>query len=899
MLNNADALTVHSEDIRALQSSSPSFWVWAREAWIKGYLDIVVEAVITTGVANDVPGTLAYLQAIYLDQVGGSKKVALTDFAGKNPWNKLHARLSIALGKTKPATEQDLTLMHGIIGHAALPRLFSSRLFRERNHRVLREEMRQSLLSFSPKETEIGQMTFGFGADVPATYDAVGRLESGKSVLARTALKRAMTFWKEHRLAVNEDNRAQWRVLVPRLRVIMEPIFGHYVSRLDLHPAANPEMTFLTLMSWASTLYYWKENYRRVLFSEINTVLSTHGFPGGRVDAVELRRIEGERLTRKQGLILESLKVLRNRSAGELVGRFQRQFPGVLEIAILDWKFAVGDALVRGEIIKPSDIAREPFPKHRFQVERYLALAILDHSLQHGIRYDDEVWAQYGHRLTADVVYFLPGTLPIVHTVAPDTALLKEVFTTSTAQPWDNARDRSTIRLANNAILGHLLGLIEGGHKGKQNKNGTSATLQAELFDGRTGYASVTDIIEKHKNGKTAVDVHGIIFKTANGSYEMHFDRLVAAVERDDIGTRNFSAEYGGKVSCMMPGHDDSGPSMHIYLDGTPRFFCFGCEARGIIAVSSLPDHFEISPSTFRRHHMPMQTGEKETSLDILIPERYHHLFTTLQESLASAFHGSSAERYVAYKRRIDPDLAFTYGAGFGTSALLNDLLDAKCSLEELATSGIIRFSSEVKPDSVVPRLLKRHGMHIEELTRTVKKKPALPYCLLFDRVTFPLTFEGRLSNFYARSISPRGLPHVKLSTHLTQGGFNMVALADPNSSEVIMTEGAFDALTLISMGFTNVFSLIGVFNVPLFGSIMRSGKDLATAFDRDSNVYKTGQTKTLKIEKKLREWGFPGRVCDYTEAFIQKLPPEERPSEGDGTKWDFNGWWCDPARRR
>lgn len=177
----------------------------------------------------------------------------------------------------------------------------------------------------------------------------------------------------------------------------------------------------------------------------------------------------------------------------------------------------------------------------------------------------------------------------------------------------------------------------------------------------------------------------------------------------------------------------------------------------------------------------------------------------------------------------------------------------------------------------------------IQELQREKevkgKTRTAWMYNFMGGRLTFPMSLvgDGRISNFYGRMpfCEDRGKKHRKLRTGAAQGAFNIEPLWWTNNNLIMVTEGVFDALTIISLGVGNIIAVTGLDNPEVFRAIENSGKIVGIALDND----KHGREKTAKLLAYFKEIGI--EAYDYTgDEFVANPGLDFR--DGD----DFNSWF-------
>jgi hypothetical protein len=301
------------------------------------------------------------------------------------------------------------------------------------------------------------------------------------------------------------------------------------------------------------------------------------------------------------------------------------------------------------------------------------------------------------------------------------------------------------------------------------------------------------------------------------------------------------------------------------------------------------------------------QLVEREmSSRRVEVPERHQEVMGYAQILVSNVFRGSPAEAYLADVRGLDPVIARSLGAGYGSDRLIHGLLDAQLTLDDLVTYGFLGFSPRVRRDSHLVRLLEKRGVLFADIVRKKEGEhepvDTLPYSLLHDRVTFPLMLGGKPTSFYGRALSsecPKYLRHRKLAvsgTGIPHGGFNLEVIGS-GSGFLIVCEGVMDALTLIEMGFPDTCAMVGVRNERLTDEIASfSGSLIGIAMDNDPMKVKYGEDgQVLRISRPgaesatklvggLYRRGYQGSVANITAALVAMHP--DRPFK------DINEYW-------
>lgn len=884
MENDLDVPALAADDIANVPESTPEFRAWAMEMFLTGRLTELTEALVIMGTARNAREALSYLSETERQASRRGIGIALCDLRGDDTPGRLFAELGRAMGRKTDFFSSDPALFHGALGHFAVPELFVSSLIEENPYLPYRASP-QLPLRFENGGTPDPQLSLYGMADPVSTVSFVGMQAEERK--ARHLIRRARELWEEALGIAKGGSPLATRKIKTRLQKVLYPLFGDYVWRLERHRSVRDDLTLLTLMSWVTAALYYRRTGRRMLFREIPVLARNRGFGGGRIDALEVRTIGGKVLRGPHRRVLGELMKRRFRSVGHLLRALTGILGTKLEVAVIDWKFAVGDTS-SGEVLDPASVKEKPLSEHAAQIERYLALSTLDHSLE--VNGNHGRFQGTAHALTGEVVYFFPSRDPIVHAVSAPPPKLEEVFIAEVANRWGRAERRAAVREVNNLLVRHVIRLLGG--NGKKH-------FRSEAHGSRSGFlfpveGSAIPVVREYRRFVGTRDVIEVVGTRRNGKphYEMDFGKLLDAIHAGDVKTGYFSPERGGKISCLMPGHDDPGPSMQVYL-AQARFYCFACRAQGDIALHTIPSEVTIAP----RHRIPAAARMDIPARSLpSIPDEHHRVMSLAQELLRAAFRGSPGEQYLREIRGINADLAHEEGAGFGDGRLISGLLDSGLTLDDLIRFGFVSISQRISSSGGIVPLLRARGMSVKDAEREIrisrgKSLRGFPYSALSERVTFPLELEGRRTSFYGRAIGEHTLlKHFKLkASKVPQGGYRMGILESEGSREVIVAEAAIDALTLIAMGHRETLALIGIHNKTLEDSIVRSGRDIAIAFDIDPTEHKTGQTETAALTERLRARGHKGGIRDFTAEFTR---------EHRGPFKDYNQWWVDTGRK-
>lgn len=877
---------ITTADLRATHNPPLGFTEWDVEE-----ARIAVGAVLIAGIATTPADALQYLAdfARYLDSQ--PKTITVADLNGRNASRTFSALRSIVTGV--PQATQDAALLVGTISHQAMYALLTGALpippsQAEKPPSIATLDLFQG----SDREHWFAENGQGLFWQLPE------RERQRKRRRREPLIRRVASAWEEcsgtdyaRDWFTLTETRETFRILDARLAVLFGPFAKHIKrQRHGLGPLRS-----MALMSLgASTYETWTEP--RILFHEIPVLSARHRFSGGRIDALEVSAINGKPPTRRQKRILQQLSQSRYGSTGELIAFLIKLFGCELTVRVIDWKFLVGDVLLTRNGMMTATIG-DPLTDHQDQMHRYLTLIPVSVALERTGRVD---LACNGVGVVGDLTYVLPSETPRhFETVLTDDER-ERIFGDTLVMGLSAASRRARLREIGNAIHAHLLTILQGKARHAERRNGVNR-MHPTLFAFEEAGATLREHLSHARaQRREFLDAHGILevvrrFSNGTQQLELCYDTLLAAIEKGDVrcGT-GFSAERGGKIECLSPEHaGERTPSMQIYLSGTPRFYCFGCEVRGRIASDSIPSDLTLATTLSPVTTTGRRLAKHAYAVDLAEHSRVMGLF---QSFLAAAFPKSPAASYLTNERCIDPGLAATYGAGFGNDGVVAALLEAGLTFDEQLFYGILRLSERIPEEHRMVQLLLRHGLTLAELQRPVRKEKGvtvagLPYFALAGRATFPLMLGGKPNNVYGRHLDPNCEPflrHRKLATDHTkvpQGGFNMTVLTEPTVEEVIIAEGALDALSLIALGYPNTVALIGVANRAIVAEFALHSHRYGIALDADV----IGREKTVKLTAALLEAGFTGTMHDFLSSFCER-------NDFGGAK-DWNAYWVNRQR--
>lgn len=274
--------------------------------------------------------------------------------------------------------------------------------------------------------------------------------------------------------------------------------------------------------------------------------------------------------------------------------------------------------------------------------------------------------------------------------------------------------------------------------------------------------------------------------------------------------------------------------------------------------------------------------------------EKDSSVLTRLQSLTSTALlekRGQKARSYLA-SRRISLETATYFGIGAGDRDQIDDLLCEGISLDYLVLSGLIRFGLKNRAGMKdISPVLRGYGYRLADLAEIHEKNgmgmvtvDSFPFYAFDQHVTIPGIVNGQIRNMFGRAMQK---DHPLKHTSLTRKSvvdhnpnvFNPDALTDPTAGTVVLTEGIFDALSLVEAGITTVMSLNGVHNHVIDQAIMRAGRQgkiITLAFDNDA----TGRLASDQLVQELSRQGirsvdlakyiFRGSVCkDINELLV------------------------------
>lgn len=878
--------------LEAMNYLSPEFQFWARHTLKTGWLEKLIEILIRTGQTADKKEALEYLDKFHSPNKWSDLKIAKGDFSGKvgrEPFRLLEDKLGYGRQDPNPYPH------YGVVGHKAIADLLSGKIpnYTEAMKMLRRDQdiFQQQGCIFKTKTAPQFQPSLFRPIELFPQTVFVREILPNNHFSARLE-NEIVEWWTAMSSLIASHPSANWmklyslfQPLMPELEIRLWPIFHRHTDKLKSDQAFSQYLKYLTLMSLAS-LIPWSKKHRFHLFREIPALTNHARVNGGRIDAIEVLNINGHPPDKTEEELLKKMSDNSYSSVGHLVSALRRVFGRYLEFRITDWKFMLGDGVEQGRIIQPAEVKTPP-DKHIRQVQSYVALANLDCYLRH--EDNQQPWTGHLYFSKVRVVYILPTSLPVVHEFEVSSKQQQKIFQEEIVTKLHFAKKYAILRNYNNTLIGHIVGMLDS--KEKQTKPPNGFRKKNPLFPEREAQSRLQITIKKYRRFADERKIIEITKRNKDGNdmLLLHLDKLGEILNSPESGgiksSQNFNLETGGFISCLV--HTERTPSMRLNIQ--EKFFkCFGCGIFG--PITSLEQVLPLGHQSFRTVNIYFGSKVKKIS-QIIIPDEHHRIMQTAQRFLNDQFKISSSRSYVIH-RGIAPELACHYGAGYGNAVFIKSLLE-NYSLDELIFYGFAMISDKVPTNRGLCPLLANMGMSIDQMKRETTtglsklSKVGLPYSVLEGRLTFPLIFENRYTNFYGRAAwdnCPSRSKHRKLSTSQTKvlhGIFNPQPL-DSDTPEVIVTEGVFDCLSLIQMGWPNTTAIIGVHNRLHLEAIAHAKKNLAIALDYDQN--QTGQTNTAKIMDYLQQIKHEGATSNFTKDFMIVHP--------DFIKWgckDFN----------
>lgn len=711
---------------------------------------------------------------------------------------------------------------------------------------------------------------------------------------------------------------------VARLWQVMNLFFPEQIHQLKRHHGPLAEaLGFVSLIGWAKIFLRRLAEDGVPSLTELPVLPTrrTHEVMAGRIDRLDVS-VRGRRI---------SVNRERIGSALHLVDRLRIGFSDVL-CHLVDWKFAVGDA--HDQVIRREDL---PISRHIDQVQWYLMWLTLWNEISQGKTGADLANEQF----TGSLAYILADGEIVDVTVPAAPEDLRGRFRENVIRHWYDIQDKHDRRILNRLAVAALKSTTgngspeaktgNGGINGNgHTENGGNGGAQGSLFSQtELIHAPVAELVSSFQEFADSARIVEVVYDAAGKfHYRMHLDRLAAALESGEVqtGRREFDWSRGGTVTC--PVHREETPSCHVDLRrGYFKCHGIGCGVGGWFV--SVPHDLVGLVGSERISRRFVRGADELMEKLVAVPGENRKLAELLQELLHAGFRRSEAERYLALARRIDPDLAYEFGAGCGVDpnhgiTVVAELIRAGYTVAQLAEFGVLNFSELAKPAGPVPLLLRRLGVSESEISRKRMLRPRLKaegapaqtreitewvFCPFVGRLTFPLEIPvGNtpvLTSIYCRriphesewggpmseggkKIKSRRLDHLTITIgDVPKGMFNgrgvANEVAEGGLDRIYLTEAVIDALVLRQIGVYPAGAIVGTDTDHLWKVLVGlnpSSLELALDFDQ------AGVEGTAKIIKKLKTLKFEN-VSDFCEGFLANHP-EVRQMGHD----DFGTWW-------
>jgi hypothetical protein len=401
-----------------IEHRDPQFVDWAERTRKNGNLVRIIHTLKSNGVVSNEHDALDMLEVQVPLDIESTTSLRVNDFQGerivltatKRALNAINGEKS---EKNDPSVEL-MSLNFGSISHRGIVDLYTGNFGEHTWHTTHNTPEEVVLFDQTPHSIFRPLDADEYNPDIGFTPQYVGEVEA---------------LWKYASCLVQEDPVALYRPedgdVLNRLEEMLGPVFGRHLrdaKRLGEQTHHNDRYIY-TLLSWANALVDSSHEKRQIWFSEVPVMwFKKNGFDGGRIDALEIMSLDGQEPTSEDEVMFKELASVRYPSAGNLLTTVQNRTGTTHTTAkVIDFKFAVGDALKRGEIINPEDVEDRPLPKHQDQIARYLTLAPVDfNSLSVGeeepLR-ESEIWNSQDSFIEGEIIYFHPFQFPVRHTI--------------------------------------------------------------------------------------------------------------------------------------------------------------------------------------------------------------------------------------------------------------------------------------------------------------------------------------------------------------------------------------------------------------------------------------------------------------------------------------------------
>ncbi len=896
-----------------------------------GYFEFVVEQVINSGRASTIKEAVIYLIEFKKQAARSGKKVFLADMERQSNNNTLYKKIDVAVGAEKLAKGNDQSRAFGTLGHDTIPKLFSGRFIRfDKKNLVSKYLGKQQSMNFS-SELNFESPTSSQPIIEESSYEK-------SAIKFVDAMHKA---WKKvvKGMLANDmflaDSTEYHSLLVMLQKIFSKQVVSgnkndfEKITALGTRSPQSEYFLFLTMLTWATTVFHYREVGTRVLFKEVRLFPGHYDVSLGRIDAIEVTIIDGVAPTYDQTVTLAQLASRRYDSVGHIVRTLVKVFNTKrIALKVYDWKFCVGDG-DNGigktlNIIHVESVTNGSLPKHQLQMERYLSSInisyrmVTDDSVE-----SNELWQESDIVISGEVVYFFPDRMPITKQVFLSDEEKRRSFGKIAASYTNGVFRRKFLDVSK---IWLKLGLsLWDGKKSTQQQHLQQPTLPGLLEDTtilngihRTGEISrfMKDSVQREFIDELNVyELVGHRKKDGKAIYQSHLDTIIDQIRQGNINDgRMINLVRGQHVKCWM--HDDGTPSHYINVKkGISK--CFSCGIGGHFAPDSIPEHLEGLVAAASKR---VRNKSSNNTLGFSISEVHKRAMLYAQKYLNSRFLNSPGAKYIEDVRGLNPEFSWKLGAGYDDGGLIPYLLQMGFLFDELIEFGFINMQPWVRQDSELVMILKEAGLTIDGIRRQIDDEDkegnpikvwALPLSVLHHRITYPLDIWDIITSFYGRSIDPnceKRRVHQKTicKNGVPQGGFNItnaIKQADEDRRRntnkrggILVTESPIDVDTFIQCGdVKNVCGIVGTGNDLLNEILASFDGDITVAFDNDkSKIGKegkengfAGQKATIRFALYLKEVQFGYRLFNFTAPFAKKHP------------WykDINNYWTTMLR--
>lgn len=866
----------------------PLFTKWIYTFYNKGFLDLVVKGLTEYKLITDAPEAVSLLAKLIPDEaLKNSKRINYGDFDKSSTSKSIVEKLREKIEEKNVIIKKgDKTRRYGTYGHTMCAQLFSGELI--------------SYEESTTKQLDI----FSNGYE----YALIRRqLQRSKKKVSKQAFERLiekitkekeviMKIWSQSHLPVQSTTYAE-------LLKDLSSIFKEHLAKIsdyDISDSEDQYLSFLTVLTWVEVLLYYKKVGNFPLFSEVFIIENSAEVGFGRIDILSVVSIDGNIPTKNQLKRIQKISKRDFGSVGHVILALIAEFGSNLVLKITDWKFAVGDGVggikKQMNIIKKDDALDKPLQKHGDQLDRYLSLSMVSHSLAAGsskLKETEKLWETGSFTIIGELVYFFPDREPIVHKASLSKEQIKSVFQDQIVSNFHSAKTRSVIRTASNLAMELVHRMLESKKvlQGSVNiSNGQLGFIEGDDLTTNSSPTISQIILEHHRPlfldpSTNFIEVVGKKDKPdRQKELEIHLIKLIECIDNGSIiAEAGFNLKTGGKICC--PVHGEKTPSLSIPFDR--RWHCFGCGISGEYNPFSIPDGVEIHAGKSIRWEL-----EK-----LVIPPRHREIMTVAQGILNQCFKGSRAEEYLIFERGLNPRISeLFFGAGYGDHRLIEGLLDYGFTLDEMVYYGILGLStSKYAHHSNAVEVFKRFNYTIESMARLTTNTKGesvggLPYSILENRITFPLEVDEAINSIYGRSLDPscpKNSRHRKVrakETGMLHGGLNITRAIKSNAPYIMVSEAGLNAVTLVEMAndVKAQTAVIGVNNYLLIELLSKAKSDIIFSYDFDPPKWnknkkewggETGQKNTLATRDALIQYGYKGNMYDFTAGFAKAHP--------------------------